>query len=803
MTASDEETSSAGEGALAMPGSEKPSKNTEWDAPWIEQRECFLLLLKARMLFRKLLEVKLYEERVTKGALSAIEVRNLVRSQQEDDSTDFVRQITELKRNLMTEIRKNYELEKEVTTLDKKIGLLIHNASAMQQLLQKKRRRVREGTAPSSAIPAERLHTYSNLFYLLQSEPSYLARLVGHMGEEAEGVEALLDTILITLYGDAFSPREEYLILTFFRLTVEQELRELQSTSGFGPDSLLAKAVLAYNRRKQGQEYLRSALGPVMLQFTGQVRKLRMDGRKIHEEIINEWEVQHGEKSNKRNLNDEEIAVLPEVVEALKNKVVEITTMCQAFLDAILTTTQRVPYGLRYIIRQLCQLAQERFPKAKQEEIYKMASYLIYYRFINLAIVQPDNFKIPVKNNDPNTTMSLVEVSKVLHKLFTFSQFDKRTERWYLPLNDWIQTHMGLVRRYLDEVIAVDNPEDVLQVDRYIELTQMVKPTILIAIHELSNMHHLLEQNIKEIAPADDDKLRVILKELGAAEDYADEDKVISLTLENKFPRLGEDTVNEGSQLFFQTKTMLISVLRQLPQSLNIAPSGAEPTLMDILKAGLKWAKDEGNETMRVNIETVRTNIETLEKNGVVSSEDGHRALLRAITLEIANRAQIREQQNKELVRLNAALRAAIKQQQYLTDQQQQYNQYIVVCREHHYTKPKAKKKKKKLADGKILGPFKYSYSELVRKHVIADSSIPDLVRKAMKLLITSSEPGVFDIEVKIPAVDAASLRIDLDELLELQSKSQEHVKHTVENAELTLDVNMTIHFLNTLLAKK
>jgi Ras GTPase-activating-like protein IQGAP2/3 len=301
------------------------------------------------------------------------------------------------------------------------------------------------------------------------------------------------------------------------------------------------------------------------------------------------------------------------------------------------------------------------------------------------------------------------------------------------------------------------------------------------------------------------------MKELGKPEDYTDEDRDISLVLENRFPQAVEERVTEGNQLFVQTKTMLISVLRQLPQTLKIVSSGAQgdPMLTDILKAGHKWAEEENNESIKEKIRIVLANIAELEKAGVVSSDDGHRTLLRAITLEIANRAQIREQQNKELARLHLALNTAVKQQKFLTEQYSQYMQYIQVVKSRPYTTtkkkrpPRAAKPSASQPEQKLLGPFKFSYSELVRKHVIAESTIPDLVRRAMKLFVTSSEPGIFDIEVKIPAVESAKLRIDIDDLLEQQSRHQEHMTHQIEQASLTLDVNMTIHFLNSLLTKK
>ncbi len=38
-----------------------------------------------------------------------------------------------------------------------------------------------------------------------------------------EQMESFLDTVILTLYGDVFSPREEYLILKLFQVSDERQ----------------------------------------------------------------------------------------------------------------------------------------------------------------------------------------------------------------------------------------------------------------------------------------------------------------------------------------------------------------------------------------------------------------------------------------------------------------------------------------------------------------------------------------------------------------------------------------------------
>jgi hypothetical protein len=62
----------------------------------------------------------------------------------------------------------------------------------------------------------------------------------------------------------------------------------------------------------------------------------------------------------------------------------------------------------------------------------------------------------------------------------------------------------------------------------------------------------------------------------------------------------------------------------------------------------------------------------------------------------------------------------------------------------------KGKKGGAKGAEPAKIGPFKFSYNELVKKGVLVDSEVPVLSRKKTSFLISSDEPGVFDISARV-----------------------------------------------------
>jgi hypothetical protein len=76
-----------------------------------------------------------------------------------------------------------------------------------------------------------------------------------------------------------------------------------------------------------------------------------------------------------------------------ESRVQQLQAVCQQFFEQITSSLSSVPYGLRLICKQLNTLCQERFPKAPKEDIYKVLGYVVYYRFMNPYITQPDSFE--------------------------------------------------------------------------------------------------------------------------------------------------------------------------------------------------------------------------------------------------------------------------------------------------------------------------------------------------------------------------------------------------------------------------
>jgi len=378
----------------------------------------------------------------------------------------------------------------------------------------------------------------------------------------------------------------------------------------------------------------------------------------------------------------------------------------------------------------------------------------------------------------------------VLQNLFNLLLFTDPEKGYMFCVNQYIEASKKKVEAYLDKVVDVKDPEEFLEVDQYMELVQRAKPVIVISTHEIVRIHTMVEKHLNKLAPEQDDNLRVIMKDIGPVPPLPETEKDIQLWLANRFKTdVPEDP--EEKKLYNATKELVLPVLRQVP----IEQSIRKLNLMDVLESGIKHAAATNNRDLSQQINRILENIQKLEGYGLVTKEDNYESFVHAVALEVANRATIRENQRKEISRLNAALNKLRQHQGYIKDQIRDYNSYLQGARKAAYAQD-PKNKKKKAAEGDDqgrMGPFKFTYKELEKQGVIVDSEVPEFSRKACTFMISSDSYGVFNIVAKMAGLEVEQMTLELDDLLERRYNNIA----TLELDQVTLGVNMTIHLIN------
>ena len=698
-------------------------------------------------------------------------------------------EIQELKRQLVSGVRANHTLESNLSKLDGRIALLIQNRTSIQEIdrAMKKKKAQEENVAVANSADfssnKKLMEGYSNLFYALQVEPRYLAKIARVV--PVAKMDAFIELLLLTLYGDSYSPREEYLILQLFKHSMEHEISTLKEVSDLiQSDSVVPKMVLTYNKRKQGVEYIKNTLTSFVKDVMVKDYQFELAPLAIYRKLQNDSDIKDGKKkapaATKHELTAQEAAADPQVKAIIASRSKELEEVCKSVLDRALNTMKSLPYGLRLICKQIRQVILVKFPKAKPDEIWTIVGYFVYYRFIGLAIVSPDSFGI----TDPNLSMTsrrknLAIVSKVLLQLmFRLSGFPVSDE--LAPLNPWILANRKRVIDYYSELIDVPPPEDYLQVNQYMELTQKTKPIIIVSMGELVLAHQLVKEALSSVVTdVKNDPLSIIINELGdiPSIDAALAKRELQLQLENRFKGTMEDEVKPGAHMYAETKELIIQIFKVIP--IKTGPQ----TLSSILKDAAKFAKDNSNKVLGKNVDKTLKNLEKLETLGLVSKADKYTSLLKDVALEVANRSERREAQQKEIARLKFALKNLKKHGEFMENQIEEFERYLESCRKNSLARAKVKAK-----------PVKFTYKELTKRRVILDSSVSDSVANNMlKFFISMPQVGIFDIEAKAAGISAATARLELEDLLE---KKENHI-NALELDQVTLSVPETIFLIN------
>jgi Ras GTPase-activating-like protein IQGAP2/3 len=156
-------------------------------------------------------------------------------------------QLESIRQEVIQSIRDNSQLDAHVNTIDTKIALLVQNAITIDEVLKvtgplRKKEQQRRFTQLAAAAEAEAtsqgaipfsfrninqknqtaLDLYQQLVYVLQTEPSHLAKLVSltgvqDFGGDGDGHKRIESTIL-ALFGYATNAREEYLLINLCRV---------------------------------------------------------------------------------------------------------------------------------------------------------------------------------------------------------------------------------------------------------------------------------------------------------------------------------------------------------------------------------------------------------------------------------------------------------------------------------------------------------------------------------------------------------------------------------------------------------
>lgn len=216
-----------------------------------------------------------------------------------------------------------------------------------------------------------KLQQYSNLFFLLQSEPRHIAALCRLVS--LSEIDTLLQTVMFTLYGNQYESREEHLLLTMFQSVLSAQF---ETATEFGSllraNTPVSRMMTTYTRRGPGQSYLKSVLAerinsliehkdlnleinPVKVCQRQTSHSLRLIRVQVYEQMVNQIEEETGSlpPNLPRGVPPEVAAENVDVQAIIAPRLTMLMEIANSFLVTIIESMESVPYGIRWICKQI------------------------------------------------------------------------------------------------------------------------------------------------------------------------------------------------------------------------------------------------------------------------------------------------------------------------------------------------------------------------------------------------------------------------------------------------------------------
>ncbi|KAF8175380.1 hypothetical protein BJ912DRAFT_988665 [Pholiota molesta] len=700
----------------------------------------------------------------------------------DDSEADFQDEIKveRLRKRVVENIRENQVLENDIHDLDTKIALAIQNLKSTEDVIKARRRHGGESAAQQAARASllaahgdpfsgpntldqdarRKLDLYQQLFYLLQTRGEYLSKLFVRlsMDEKLEGSRRFTERAVLTLFGYGQDRRENFLLLKLFHLAIRQEIANVPTIDAVLSGHPMYLNIAVHYVRPRQVTYVRDALQSTIRELVNaDDLDLEADPSVIHKARIEVEEMRSGKISDiPKELPFRDAVSDPDTRAIYIRHLQILQWWTEAFINAIVQSTKKMPYSMRYLARETLLALREKFPGASEEKYGACIARLVFYRYINPALLIATGKK------------NLSQIAKVLGQI---------TSGLY-PINDFVRNAIAQLSNWFIQVADVPDAETQFHAHEFMDATVQPKP-IYISPNEIYTIHSLLLQQQEFLAPPQDDPLRVILAELGGIphpdnEELKDaRDTAITLELTNH-PHAEEKT------LWVQAKRGVLAILRVQPAQdlleslMRPVTENDEILWEDILDAEIenelrqmpRRQPSQVAADAAYRLEDIRSlkfaavkalaiqNLLELEKQNKITREDGFQGILNAIAGDVRSKHRKRLQRQQEMESMNEALRQLAERKKYLEEQMDTYHSFYAET--HISTMAKGKGSKassssfSKQWPAPQFGSFLYSAKKLYDRGILLsiDQFSPRQFDK-LQITMSSNLPGVFHLSLE------------------------------------------------------
>ncbi|ANB12569.1 Ira1p [Sugiyamaella lignohabitans] len=689
----------------------------------------------------------------------------------DDELAKAQKYLRQLKSDISEQSKRNFLLEKDVRYLDGRIALLIQNKmnAEEQKDIASRLEEAPEQVADEYFPDRKKTELYGNLFFLLQSEPKHIALLcrVVSMAE----IDSLLQTVMFTIYGNQYEQREEHLLLTMFQAVLAYQFDNAQEFSSLlRANTPVSRMMTTYTRRGPGQSYLRSALSAKLSSIIDEKNlNLEINPLKVYEELVDM------DGGSSRNSNEEQPTITaeeasrhPMVLEMIRPRHVKLKQLSSELLDTILSSLDMVPYGIRWICKQIRLLTKRKYPTATDAAVCSLIGAFFFLRFINPAIVTPQAYMLVDRLPSDNSRRVLTLLAKMLQNLVNKPTYSK--EPYMQNLAPFVDANKARINNFLQELCDVPDFNESLEMDQYVALSK--KDLFLnITLNEVYGMHSLLDKYHEKVIQNESSHLGLLLADIGESPGLVPRSANANMELQlfNRWETEVGDVDGgpldflRADVIFMEAKSLMINIIRAFPPGHNVLQRP-----LDLHKIA-DFAATTNEEAL------VKRGIKALDLLVEIEQADSDDAeLLQAeVDSELKQLGSLQESVENEAKSLDDVYRIIRDHNEYLRSQIDTYKSYLANVRmqtggplgavTNGGGKPTTKSK---------IPVKKYTPPQLIKENVVLDWRLPDSRTANMTLYIASPVPGTFVISLVLKgrAEPIFTLDLKLDDLLEMSA---------------------------------
>lgn len=372
-----------------------------------------------------------------------------------DEEVEFER----LRKTVVQHVRQNELADQYITQLDIKIALLVKNKITLDEVVKHQKHfggdagRLLTNTDISSKDPFDlkalnktsrrKLEQYQELFFILQTQPQYLARLFKRLREQATAEKECerIKHLIMGLFGYAQKRREEYYLLKLITRSMREEVERCPSIKDYLRGSFFwAKLFAAYVKSPRDRKYLRDILGPIIKDNITDVSDLDLesDPMLIYLSAIENEQLRTGRRSKRSpDIPREEAIRDEETKRTFIAHLQDLRDIADLFFAALEDHLHKMPFGVRYIAQQMFESLMSRFKHEEQGHVLQIVGHWVWKNYLQPALTEPEKFGVLDRGLSQDHRRNIGEVGKVLGQVAAGRLFGG--ENVFLqPLNSYV-----------------------------------------------------------------------------------------------------------------------------------------------------------------------------------------------------------------------------------------------------------------------------------------------------------------------------------------------------------------------------